>query len=82
MFGFGKVVCVLCDQQVARKQALKVQGQNGVTICRGCLERWQVRGACPECGAPLRGTQEPGIFLERKRALGHADCGATRLIAL
>jgi hypothetical protein len=84
MFGFrfGKVPCFVCDEQVARKNVFTVREQRGFTVCRPCLERWRARGGtCPECQTPLRGAQEPGIFLEGKRAFGHADCGALRLIA-
>ena len=82
MFGFGKVPCLLCDQRVTRKDALTVREHKGFTFCRPCFERWQARGAtCPRCQAPLRGGQEPGIFLHGKREFGHADCGALRLIA-
>jgi len=82
MFGFGKVPCFICDAQVPRKAAMTVREEKGFTVCRHCLERWQARGgACPRCQAPLRGGQEPGIFLTGKRAFGHADCGAFRLLA-
>jgi hypothetical protein len=82
MFGFGKVPCVLCDQQVARKHALKVLGQKGFAVCRACLEQWRaLGGTCPECHAALRGAQEPGLFLRERRVFGHADCGAARLVA-
>jgi hypothetical protein len=81
-FGFGKVPCVLCDQQINRKDALKVSGQKGFTVCRPCLDRWRAAGGtCPECHTGLRGSQEPGVFLTGKRSFGHADCGAARLIA-
>lgn len=82
MFGFGKVPCFVCGQRVARKGALTVREQKGFTVCRQCLERWQARGGtCPECQTPLRGAQEPGIFLQGKGVFGHADCGALRLTA-
>jgi len=82
MFGFGKVPCVLCDQQIWSKEAFKVLGHKGYAVCRRCFDRWHAHGGtCPECRAPLRGGQEPGIFLRDPRAFGHADCGADRLVA-
>jgi hypothetical protein len=82
MFGFGKVPCLLCDRQVTRKEALAVQGQKGFAVCRGCIEGWQARGGkCPKCQTPLWGGQQAGIFLQGRRSFGHADCGATRLVA-
>jgi len=82
MFGFLKVACVLCDRQVARRDAFAVRDRKGYAVCRFCVERWQAAGGtCPHCNAALRGTQEPGIFLEGKRTFGHADCGASRLVA-
>jgi hypothetical protein len=80
MLGFGKVTCILCDHRVARKEALAVRDRKGFAVCRQCVERWQTNGGtCPSCHAPLRGPQEAGIFLEGKRAFGHADCGGLRL---
>lgn len=80
MFGLGKVACVLCDRQVARKEAFAVRDRKGYAVCRPCVERWQANGGmCPQCHAPLRGPQEAGIFLEGTRSFGHADCGALRL---
>jgi predicted amidophosphoribosyltransferase len=82
MFGFGKVTCILCDQRTERKQALAVRDRKGLAVCRRCVERWQANGGiCPQCRTPLRGPHEAGIFLEGKRSFGHADCGASRLIA-
>ncbi|HEV8586002.1 MAG TPA: hypothetical protein VGT02_13630 [Methylomirabilota bacterium] len=50
-------------------------------ICGACYTAWDRTGrACAECGTPVRGAQEAGIFLER-RALGHADCGALKIFA-
>jgi hypothetical protein len=82
MFGFGKVPCILCDQQVARKAAFAVRDRKGFAVCRLCVERWQAAGGmCPQCNAPLRGSQDPGVFLDGVRSFGHADCGALRLVA-
>jgi hypothetical protein len=82
MFAFRKVPCILCDRQVARRDALPVRDRKGYAVCRFCIERWQAAGkTCPHCHTPLRGAQEPGIFLEGERSFGHADCGASRLIA-
>jgi hypothetical protein len=82
MFGFLKVACVLCDRQVARRDAFAVRDRKGYAVCRFCIERWQAAGGtCPHCNAALRGAQEPGIFLEGKRSFGHADCGASPLVA-
>jgi hypothetical protein len=82
MFGLGKITCILCDQRVARKEALAVRDRKGFAVCRQCVERWQANGGtCPQCRGPLRGPQEAGIFLEGKRAFRHADCGATALTA-
>ena len=80
MFGLGKATCILCDQRIARKEALAVRDRKGFTVCRHCVDRWQANGGtCPQCKSPLRGPQEAGIFLEGKRSFGHADCGALRL---
>jgi hypothetical protein len=82
MFGFGKLPCILCDQPIARRDALAVRDRKGYVVCRTCFERWQAAGGtCPHCHTPLRGAQEPGIFLEGNRSFGHPDCGAARLIA-
>lgn len=82
MFAFRKVPCILCDQQVARREALAVSDHKGYTVCRACIERWQSAGGmCPHCRTPLRIAQEPGIFLEGQRTFGHLDCGASRLVA-
>jgi hypothetical protein len=82
MFAFRKVPCILCDQQVAQGDALAVSDYKGYAVCRACMQRWQAAGGtCPRCHGPLRGAQEPGIFLEGKRSFGHPDCGALRLIA-
>lgn len=80
MLGLGKVTCILCDQRVARKEALAVRDRKGFTVCRRCVERWQENGGtCPQCRTPLGGPQDAGIFLEGRRAFGHADCGGLRL---
>ncbi|HEY7519721.1 MAG TPA: hypothetical protein VIE36_15660 [Methylomirabilota bacterium] len=80
MFGFGKVTCILCDQRIARTEALAIRGRKGFAVCRVCVERWQANGGtCPQCKTPLRGPQDAGIFLEGRRSLGHADCGALSL---
>jgi predicted amidophosphoribosyltransferase len=82
MFGFLKIPCILCDQQVARRDALSVRDRKGFAVCRFCVERWQATGAiCSHCRTPLRGAQELGILLEGDRSFGHADCGALRLMA-
>jgi hypothetical protein len=80
MFAFRKVTCILCDQRIARREAMLVRDRKGFAVCRQCVERWQANGGtCPQCQAPLRGPQEAGIFLEGRRSFGHADCGALRM---
>ena len=82
MFGFGKATCILCDQRVPRKEALAARDYKAVAVCRRCLEQWRSHGAiCPRCQTPLRGAQQAGIFMEGKRSIGHADCGALSLTA-
>lgn len=79
MLGFGKVTCILCDQRVARTEALAVRDRKGLTVCRHCVDRWHDNGGtCPRCKTPLRGPHDVGIFLKGRR-VGHADCGASRL---
>ncbi len=80
MFGFGKVPCVLCDQQSARGQHRRVRDRKGYVVCHGCYEKWDRSGrSCERCGTPVHGGQEVGLFMDGRRALGHADCGASLL---
>lgn len=82
MFGFGKATCILCDRRVSRKEAFAVRDYKGFAICRRCVDLWRSNGGtCARCRTPLRGGQEAGIFMEGKRSIGHADCGALTLIA-
>jgi hypothetical protein len=80
MFSLGKATCILCDQRIARKDALAVRDRKGFAVCRHCVDRWYANGGtCPQCKSPLRGPQDAGIFLEGARSFGHADCGALPL---
>lgn len=81
MFGWGKVTCVFCNAQVSRKEALRGKDRKDVAVCEACYEHWYRDGrTCAACQAPVRVSQEVGVFLDR-RALGHADCGSVRLTA-
>ena len=82
MFGFGKATCILCDQRVPRKETFAVRDYKGFAVCRRCVDQWRSNGGtCPRCQTPLRGAQQAGIFMDGKRAIGHADCGALSLTA-
>ena len=75
MFGFGKVSCVVCQNQVARKDGLRLRDHKDTVICRACYKAWEQSGRkCGQCETPVRGTQSVGVFPTRQ-AVGHADCG-------
>jgi hypothetical protein len=81
MFGFGKLPCVVCDRVVPRKEALRLREHKAIVICKRCYDAWDRDGRkCKTCATPVRGTQEMGVFLDDHHGLGHADCGAARLV--
>jgi hypothetical protein len=80
MFGFGKVTCELCRSRASKRQARRGQDAHGARVCGACYTQWDKAGRkCVECGTPVRGLQDVGIFVARK-GLGHSDCGGARLL--
>jgi hypothetical protein len=80
MFGLGKVTCVLCGNQVRRREARRGQDAVGACACDGCYASWEKTGRrCPACETPVRGMQDVGLLAEAK-SFGHADCGGARVL--
>lgn len=81
MLGFLKVTCQLCTARVPRRRAHRGQVGRPAYVCNGCYEQWDNAGrACLGCGTSVHGTQDVGIFVDRK-GLGHADCSGVRLLS-
>lgn len=81
MFVFGKKPCGFCGQRVSRSHAWRVPDRVDGLVCSACVAQWDASGRqCAECQTAVRGTQDGGAFFER-RAFGHADCGALKLVA-
>jgi len=79
MLGFGKVPCIFCDRQIAKKEALRLRDRKDTAICRRCRDHWLHDGRkCAVCQTEVYGAQDVGVFLDRY-AFGHADCGGLRL---
>ena len=79
MFVFGTMFCVLCDHQVSKRQARRLNGWRYVAVCNGCRDRWQRVGSiCARCKTEVLAESDVGVFLEW-HTLGHLDCGAARL---
>lgn len=80
MLGFGKITCGFCKTRVRRREARKTQDGSGVCICDRCYGAWDQAGRkCAACDGAVRGVQDVGLFSDRS-TLGHADCGAARLL--
>ncbi|MBI1735494.1 MAG: hypothetical protein HYR51_10000 [Candidatus Rokubacteria bacterium] len=81
MFVPGKKPCAFCGQRVSKSHAWRAPDRSDGLVCSACYARWEADGrACAECQTAVRHSQEVGAFFER-RALGHADCGALKLLA-
>jgi hypothetical protein len=79
MLGFGRVTCLVCGTRGRRADARRTQTAAPAFVCDACWAAWETAGRkCTACDTPVRGTQEVGVFRERK-ALGHADCGGARV---
>jgi predicted amidophosphoribosyltransferase len=81
MFGFRTVFCVLCEHRVLKCDAIALDGQRDLGVCRRCRAKWRLTGAlCSRCKASVHGDRNLGIFMDRY-ALGHRGCGAAPLAA-
>jgi hypothetical protein len=81
MFWSGKVKCGVCHVAVPKAQAPRALERGVASVCDTCYERWTTSGRiCVKCQRPVYRFQPAGFFMDR-RALGHADCGGTRLAA-